>query len=167
MKNYVESKKLVEEESKLEEIRHSIDEINSDLRKFSDDKKDSIFWKKILASSIFGSVLLVDVMACTALLLNPMINNAVLFILEASVIGYGISGLLATIIHFDKKKLVRKITDYKIEIGRLSKEENEIKEELVKMQNRSMEEYYDYNQELEITNVEDKEKVKIKTLGSK
>lgn len=180
MKDDDKNKELVEEESKLEEVRKSLDETNRALKSYSNDKKDSIFWKQILASSIFGSVLLLDTIACIVAALNPMVNEAVKFIIKASAYGFGLSGLLAGVLYIDRQILKKKITAFKIEIGRLSKEENEIKNKIdslkttMHLSNDQLSTKFDedkisedVNRKVDYLKEEKAEKVKIKTLGSK
>ena len=179
MRDDADSKKLLEEENNLEKIQKNIVDVTRSLKWYSEDKKDSIFCKTILTSIIFSSVLLIDSIICATALLNPVMYGAVKFMLETSLIGLGISGVLATIIHFDKRKLVRKITEYKIELGRLSKEEAQIKEKIKSLQkpihiaNNEMSTQYNCddikkNIELEVAYLmEQEEQYKQKTLGSK
>ena len=180
MKDDDKNKELVEEESKLEEVRKSLDETNRALKSYSNDKKDSIFWKQILASSIFGSVLLLDTIACIVAALNPMVNETVIFIIKASAYGFGLSGLLAGALYIDRQMLKKKITSFKIEIGRLSKEENEIKNKIDSLKttmhlsndqlSTKFDEYKiseDANRKVDYLKEEKAEKAKIKTLGSK
>lgn len=123
-------KKLLEEKEKLREMERIIENRKSSYQAVISDKKDSIFYKQLVAALIFGCSLLLDAMFCANAIVNPVFRGATYFVLETSFVGFGIAALLKAAVIHDKRRLNKLRAAFNVALTELHSECATIKDNI-------------------------------------
>lgn len=123
-------KKLLEEKDKLRLMEKAINDKTSSYKLAVSDKKDSMFYKQLVAALLFGCSMLLDAIFCASAIMQPVFRGATYFILETSLVGFGMSAILTAVNVYDRRKLNKLHLAFEKELEELTCDKEVIKDNI-------------------------------------